>query len=94
MVITVFSAPNYCDVYKNKGAIVKFSNNNFSVQQYGYTDHPYLLPNFLDIFTWSLPFVTEKVLEILMVMLRSREGEDEEEEKEQKGPSLRRMSDV
>lgn len=24
-VITVFSAPNYCDVYKNKGAVIKFS---------------------------------------------------------------------
>ena len=24
-VITIFSAPNYCDVYKNKGAVIKFS---------------------------------------------------------------------
>lgn len=24
-VITVFSAPNYCDVYKNKGAVIKIS---------------------------------------------------------------------
>jgi serine/threonine-protein phosphatase 2B catalytic subunit len=24
-VITVFSAPNYCDAYKNKGAVIKFS---------------------------------------------------------------------
>lgn len=23
-VITIFSAPNYCDTYKNKGAIIKF----------------------------------------------------------------------
>jgi hypothetical protein len=22
--ITIFSAPNYCDVYNNKGAIIKF----------------------------------------------------------------------
>jgi len=22
-VITIFSAPNYCDVYKNKGAVIK-----------------------------------------------------------------------
>lgn len=66
---------------------MKFSNNAFKVEQYGYTDHPYLLPNFLDIFTWSLPFVSEKVLEILMVMLKDREGEEEdEEEKMQRGP--------
>jgi serine/threonine-protein phosphatase 2B catalytic subunit len=24
MVITLFSAPNYCDVYNNKAAIIKF----------------------------------------------------------------------
>jgi len=24
-VITIFSAPNYCDAYKNKGAVIKFS---------------------------------------------------------------------
>lgn len=23
-VITIFSAPNYCDVYNNKGALIKF----------------------------------------------------------------------
>lgn len=27
-VLTVFSAPNYCDVYNNKGAIIKFSVAN------------------------------------------------------------------
>jgi len=31
VVITVFSAPNYCDVYKNKGAIIKFLNNALNV---------------------------------------------------------------
>ena len=24
LVITIFSAPNYCDVYNNKGAVIKF----------------------------------------------------------------------
>ena len=24
VVITIFSAPNYCDVYGNKGAVIKF----------------------------------------------------------------------
>jgi len=24
VVITIFSAPNYCDVYQNKGAVIKF----------------------------------------------------------------------
>ena len=28
VVITIFSAPNYCDVYNNKGAIIKFEVSN------------------------------------------------------------------
>jgi serine/threonine-protein phosphatase 2B catalytic subunit len=28
-VITIFSAPNYCDFYNNKGAVIKFKVNYF-----------------------------------------------------------------
>jgi len=28
-VITIFSAPNYCDVYNNKGAVIKFEVHPF-----------------------------------------------------------------
>ncbi len=30
-VITIFSAPNYCDVYNNKGAIIKFESNTLNI---------------------------------------------------------------
>jgi serine/threonine-protein phosphatase 2B catalytic subunit len=65
VVITVFSAPNYCDVYNNKGAFLRLSNNGLNIQQYNYTMHPYILPNFMDAFTWSVPFVIEKVLQLI-----------------------------
>lgn len=60
-VITVFSAPNYCDVYNNKSAIIKIQDGNFNIKQFNYTHHPYMLPKNMDVFSWSLPFVFEKV---------------------------------
>ena len=70
VVITIFSAPNYCDCYNNKGAILKLLDNTLNIQQYTYSVHPYHLPNFLDIFSWSIPFVIEKTLEIVNNLLK------------------------
>ena len=81
-VITVFSAPNYLDTYNNRGAILHLDRAELNVRQFNRSPHPYWLPNFSNAITWSIPFVAEKIAEMLLALLKS--VDDEEEHRRQK----------
>ena len=79
-VITIFSAPNYCDVYNNKAAVISFKNNMVNIQQYNYSPHPFILPQFMNIFNWSIPFVSEKISEMLMHIIKKDPNLDDKDD--------------
>jgi len=69
-VITVFSAPNYCNEYHNKGAVILIENDKMNIKQYKDVPTPFHLPNDMDLFKWSVPFLMEKVSDMLMNIIK------------------------
>ncbi len=75
-VITVFSAPNYCGEYNNKGAVILIENDKMNIKQYKDVQHPFHLPQGMDLFKWSVPFLMEKIGDMMEhLMAKSRASE-------------------
>ena len=70
-VITIFSAPNYCGSYNNKAAVLILKNNNLQLKQYQESEAPYRLPDNLNLISWSMPFLAEKITGMLYHILRN-----------------------
>lgn len=76
-VITIFSAPNYCGYYENKASVLIIDKGNLSLKQYDESEPPYRLPDNMDVFSWSIPFLTEKVVSMLHNIVKK--GIDDED---------------
>mmetsp|Transcript_46084 Transcript_46084/g.33870 ORF Transcript_46084/g.33870 Transcript_46084/m.33870 type:complete len:115 (+) Transcript_46084:193-537(+) len=69
-VITIFSAPNYCGYYENKASVLIIDKGNLSLKQYDESEPPYRLPDNMDVFSWSMPFLAEKVVAMLFTLVK------------------------
>lgn len=68
--VTVFSAPNYCDMYNNKAAMMVITEEGYTFKQVGWAEHPFYLPDMMDGLTWSFPFVIENLTELSLAILK------------------------
>lgn len=69
-VITIFSAPNYCDAYNNKGAVLYYDGKSTTIMKFSAVAHPFYLSNYLDSINWSFPFVCEKASEFFLDIIK------------------------
>jgi serine/threonine-protein phosphatase 2B catalytic subunit len=68
--MTVFSAPNYCGTYNNKGAVILLENDSkLTIKQYRNVEHPYHLPKNMDLFSFSIPYLAEQVSGMLVSVI-------------------------
>ncbi|ELA40941.1 uncharacterized protein VICG_02030 [Vittaforma corneae ATCC 50505] len=75
-VVTVFSAPSYCDAYQNDGAYIEFDMGIVAINSYKAVGHPFVINGFFDAVNWSLPFVSEKLVEFTLSIFAELDKKD------------------
>eukprot|EP01098_Paradermamoeba_levis_P000093 TRINITY_DN100_c0_g1_i1.p1 TRINITY_DN100_c0_g1~~TRINITY_DN100_c0_g1_i1.p1 ORF type:complete len:536 (-),score=144.12 TRINITY_DN100_c0_g1_i1:121-1641(-) len=68
--ITIFSAPNYCDMYNNQAAVMKIDKDGYQFHQVAASEHPFYLPDMMDGLNWSFPFVLENLTDLSLAILK------------------------
>jgi len=97
VVITVFSAPCYPNHgpnnYGNKGAVILLEQGKMGIKQYRDVDTPYHLPDDLDLFTWSVPYMFDKVKEIIETVNKRAVAVDKVRDKDLSKKDFHQMFD-
>jgi serine/threonine-protein phosphatase 2B catalytic subunit len=70
---------------------MNFDGAVMNIRQFESSDHPYWLPRFMDVFTWSIPFVAEKIANVMHRILEiiGDEEDDELDKIEHRSKNLR-----
>eukprot|EP01107_Rhizomastix_libera_P016498 TRINITY_DN6915_c0_g1_i1.p1 TRINITY_DN6915_c0_g1~~TRINITY_DN6915_c0_g1_i1.p1 ORF type:complete len:551 (+),score=120.39 TRINITY_DN6915_c0_g1_i1:26-1654(+) len=74
--VTIFSAPNYCDLYENQAAVMVINEQTYQYRQFRAVHHPFFLPDFIDAFSFSVPFLMENLVMMLSEMVIEIKEED------------------
>lgn len=70
---TIFSAPNYCGVYQNKGASLVVSRTKFTLKTFGEVEPPYYIGSEIgggNVFAHGLEQISSTVLDVFSSMLK------------------------
>eukprot|EP00211_Chloroparvula_japonica_P000063 CAMPEP_0119132200 /NCGR_PEP_ID=MMETSP1310-20130426/11709_1 /TAXON_ID=464262 /ORGANISM="Genus nov. species nov., Strain RCC2339" /LENGTH=1401 /DNA_ID=CAMNT_0007122819 /DNA_START=214 /DNA_END=4419 /DNA_ORIENTATION=- len=82
-VVTIFSAPNYCDMYGNDAAVMRIKENEYTYMITKATDHPFYLPDLTNAIHYTFPFIMENLSELaynVLLQLMVPDGEDDAED--------------
>jgi len=79
MVLTVFTAAHYCDMYHNKGAILHLKEVGYELQQFENVPHPYVLPKCIDGLSYTISYITEQLADLLVGLTKYCDALDDED---------------
>mmetsp|Transcript_29884 Transcript_29884/g.33353 ORF Transcript_29884/g.33353 Transcript_29884/m.33353 type:complete len:550 (+) Transcript_29884:1-1650(+) len=91
MVITVFSAPNYCDYYGNTAAFLRVGNNKVAATdfiQFSEVEHPFWFPSCANAVDYTIMHVLERIADMFQYFA-SIEGVQDEDMPDYKAPTYK-----
>mmetsp|Transcript_4369 Transcript_4369/g.5642 ORF Transcript_4369/g.5642 Transcript_4369/m.5642 type:complete len:559 (+) Transcript_4369:761-2437(+) len=97
-VITIFSAPNYCDMYGNDAAVMRIKEDRYEYMITKAVEHPYYLPDLTNAIHYTFPYIMENLSELMygavMFFVAPREDDEEEEKKDVDAKTLTRLDSL